>query len=134
MTSLPKPRSSFKTKLANSDDRNKDLQGDQELSPDDSVESPLLVSGTKALILEHTVGQQHRVENTGIRAMILYLDLFKVATWKEEPGKDSKQSPVGEQQVTLCPLSSPANQACDTSGDDYLKSQEPHKQTGPIKD
>lgn len=50
--------------------------------------------------------------------MSLYLDLFKVATRKEEPGKDSQQPPVGEQQVTLCPLSSPTNQARDTSGDD----------------
>lgn len=94
----------------------------------------MLVSGTNALIPEHTVGRQHRVEDTRIRAVILYLDLFKVATWKEAPGKDSKQSPVGEQQVTLCPLSSPTNQACDTSGDDYPKNQEPHKQIGPIKD
>lgn len=67
--------------------------------------------------------------------MILYSDFSKVATWKEELGKkNSEQPPVEEQQVTLCSLSGSTNYVCDTSVDNYLKSQELHEQIGPIKD
>lgn len=84
---------------------------------------------------EHILGWQHSVAMNGGRVRILYLDFSKAATWKEEPGKKNSEQPsVEAQRVTLCPLPGFTNCVCDTSGDNYLKSQEVHGQIGPIKD